>query len=313
MTLVENEFLCHEGDINHTLFVVKSGELEGTSTKHPDKKIYGPGSLIGEFCLLEGAPCQRTIQALEDSEIMVIGQEALQNVLQEEPSWLKSIVTFLAGRFHLAQENKRKSNLVKSLPSLLYLLDSHFKKTQKASISIEETRNKLNNLFNIVDDEIMELLQSLQNLDVLKIHGSEIHVESPRVIGMLYDSIMFRALNKQVSPNILTMTEQVVLSTVTKAVQESHEPLRNGTCIVSTESMRSIAKKDMHGMTLTMRTLQPLIDRGLISADMPAVTPEESDPLDSIPFFHGDFEKILDLMELNRIYPLLDKKLVGND
>jgi len=30
----------------------------------------------------------------------------------------------------------------------------------------------------------------------------------------------------------------------------------------------------------------------------------------TIPAFHGDFDTILDLMELNRIYPLLDKKLV---
>ena len=66
----------------------------------------------------------------------------------------------------------------------------------------------------------------------------------------------------------------------------------------------------MFGATLTLRTMLPLLKRKLLNASVPlgdgAVLPE----IEAIPFFFGDFDTILDLMELNRIYPLLDKKLV---
>jgi hypothetical protein len=52
------------------------------------------------------------------------------------------------------------------------------------------------------------------------------------------------------------------------------------------------------------------LERKLLSSSLPlgdgSVLPE----IDTIPSFSGDFDTILDLMELNRIYPLLDKKLV---
>ena len=32
--------------------------------------------------------------------------------------------------------------------------------------------------------------------------------------------------------------------------------------------------------------------------------------MESIHSFYGEFDHVLDLMELNRIYPLLDKKLI---
>lgn len=313
MILTENEFLCMEGDTGRTMYIVKNGLLEGTSTKSSIVNSYGPGSIIGEFSLLEAATAKESIKALENTEVLAVDYDTLQQTLSNEPSWLNSIVTFLTGRFHIAESNKRKSDMVRALPALLYLLNASFAESGSDTTTLSATCYELQCLFNIPDDEILELLNSLQSLDVLKIQNNEIRVESPRVIGLLYETITFRALHKKPSPNILSMTEQMVLTVLTKAVKESHEPLRNGTCVVSTESMKSIAKKSMHGMTLTMRTLQPLIDRGLINADKPGVSSEEGDPLDSIRFFYGDFEKILDLMELNRIYPLLDKKLVGND
>ena len=63
----------------------------------------------------------------------------------------------------------------------------------------------------------------------------------------------------------------------------------------------------MHGLTLTSRTIAPLIDKGLLK---PSTSFDIHAPLESVSFFFADFEKILDLLELNRIFPLLDKKLV---
>jgi hypothetical protein len=79
---------------------------------------------------------------------------------------------------------------------------------------------------------------------------------------------------------------------------------------VKTESLLKVAKRAMFGATLTTRTLLPLLERKLLNAPITFEGASTLPEIESIPSFHGDFDTILDLMELNRIYPLLDKKLV---
>ena len=62
--------------------------------------------------------------------------------------------------------------------------------------------------------------------------------------------------------------------------------------------------------TLTTRTILPLLERQLLKASIPLSKDDVRPEIEAIPSFSGDFDTILDLMELNRIYPLLDKKLV---
>lgn len=313
MILSENEFLCMEGETSNALYIVKSGLLEGSSTRSSRTVQYGPGSLIGEFGLLEGMPNEQTLIAKEDSEVLVVDQNALNQSTQDAPNWLKSILTFLAGRFHIAQENKKKNTRVKALPSLLYVLKERLIISSREvldSVPLFEIQDEMQALYNTSNEETEDLLLALQNLDVLKIQNEVVRVESPRVIGLLYDTIMYRALYRKVSPNILSMTEQMVLSVIKKAVQENLAPLKNGSCIVYTETMKAISRKEMHGMTLTMRIIQPLVQRGLLTPSTPSDLQDLLAPIESIEYFSGDMDKIFDMLEVNRIFPLLDKKLV---
>ena len=310
MNLSEGQFLCKEGDSKDTLYIVKDGLLKGTSTHTSKVNNYGPGSLIGEFSLIEGTPCDETIQVMEDAAIQEIPHVALKNILDEEPSWLRSILTFLTGRYHIAEEANQKNSRVMALPTLLYLLKSHLENNPNQKISLPEVIKEISILVNLGREDIQELLSALEGLDVLKVHGDEIFVDSPRVIGLLYETIQYRATKKKVSPNILSMTEQMILTAIMKAVQESHEPLNNGVCVVTTDTIKATAKKAMHGMTVTMLTIQPLVQRGLIKPSIPVDFGDPTIPLESIGFFYCDFEKIMDMLELNRIFPQLDKKLV---
>ncbi len=310
MHLNEGQYLFKEGDSCNDLYIVKDGILRGTTTKSSKQTTYGPGSLIGELSLLEGAPCAETIKAVEDSVVQLIPHSTLNESLENEPTWLRSILTFLTGRYHIAEENNQKNARVMALPTLLFLLKSHLESNPNQKIILAEVSKEVETLVNLGNEEILELLQSLQNLDVLKMQNGEIRIESPRVITLLYETIQYRALQKKVSPNILSMTEQMILTAITKAVQDNHEPLKDGTCVVSTEVIKKTAKRAMHGMTVTLMTILPLVQRGLITPSTPVDFNEPTVSLESIEFFYGDFEKMLDMLELNRIFPLLNKHLV---
>ena len=315
MTLEEGQILFREGDLDFKMYIVRSGELEGKNTGNSSVNSYGPGSLIGELGLLKNEPCTETVCATEDCELQVITQETLQGALESEPIWFKSIIQFLTGRLEIAQNNKQKSDKIKALPSVLYLLKSQFEKSYSNGEAIEEIDvktlcNEVRILFNVEENLTHELLQTLHELDTIKLQGEKIGCNNPRLVGLLYESIRIRAVQKKMSPYILSMTDQMVLSAIIKAVQNSREPLKNGAFTVTTEALSAVAKRTLFGVTLTTRTVLPLIKRGIIT---PSVAIEDFDNLpevESIPYFTGDFDKVLDLMELNRIYPLLDKKLV---
>ena len=303
MILEEGQILFHEGDFGKNLYVVRDGELQGVNTRNTNINTYGPGALIGELSLLKSEPCSETVTATEDTELLEITPENLEESLGKSPAWFKSIMQFLTGRLAIAQNNKHKSDKIKALPSLLYILD-------KEEILLSDIFDSVRNLFNSAQDDIEALLQLLEDLELLKKQGEKVFVKNTNVIHLLYESICYRARYKKTPPQILSMTDQMVLGAVIKTVQQNTEPLKNGTFTVATSDLLKNSRKAMHGATLTTRTLLPLIEKKLLNASIVISEDETLPEIEKIAFFFGDFDTILDLMELNRIYPLLDKGLV---
>ncbi|MBR6318676.1 MAG: cyclic nucleotide-binding domain-containing protein [Fibrobacter sp.] len=309
MILSEGQILFHEGDSGNNLYVVRSGILQGRNTRG-DSNTYEAGDLIGELSLLKNEPCPETVIATEDSELLEITPENLNETQEQEPVWFKSIIQFMTGRLSIAQSNKHKSDKIKALPSLLYILDSKATLAASNEIALDEILQAVHNLFNISRDDIKDVLLLLEELEILKVQGDNVVFKNKNVVHLLYETIRYRARYQKMPPQILSMTEQMVLNAVIKTVQQSNEPLKNGMFTVMTPDLLKVSRRAMYGATLTTRTLLPLLQRKLLNASITLGDGSALPEIEAVPFFFGDFDTILDLMELNRIYPLLDKKLV---
>ena len=309
MILGEGSILFHEGDRNSNLYVVRKGVLQGRNTRG-DNTSYEAGDLIGELSLLKNEPCPETVIATEDSELLEITPENLNETLEQEPVWFKSIIQFMTGRLSIAQSNKHKSDKIKALPSILYILDSKATQATNSGITLNEILQAVYNLFNISCDCIKDVLHLLEELEILKEQGDKVFFKNRNVVHLLYETIRYRARYQKMPPQILSMTEQMVLNAVIRTVQQSNEPLKNSMFTVMTPDLQKISRRAMHGATLTTRTLLPLLQRKLLNASVTLGDKTSLPEIETIPFFFGDFDNILDLMELNRIYPLLDKKFV---
>jgi cAMP-binding proteins - catabolite gene activator and regulatory subunit of cAMP-dependent protein kinases len=310
MLVTAGEYVCLESDKANTLFIVMSGMIVAETQDPGSGERYinfGPGSIIDELSLLEGAPRQYTLRAAEPSELMVISKETLNETLEQKPSWIKAILQFLSGRYHIAEENKRKNGLIQSLPPLLYIISSSLKKSNTNKLEASALHREIHALAGTSVENATKLLEILQELGILKIQDNVISTSSQQIVTILYETIKYRALNKKVSPNILSMTDQMILSTFLKVARESSSPRPGGICTVTTKQLCDEAKKSMHGFTLTTRTMSSLIERKLL---FPSATYDIHMPIEEIQFFYADFDKIMDLIELNRVFPLLDKKLV---
>ena len=309
MLVKEGEYLFLEGDKGTSLVIVKSGMLVGMSKQLRQRhwRNFGPGSIIGEFSLLESKPREYTLRAAENSEVIFIEQSALQRELELKPGWFQSTLSFLANHCHIAEDNLKKSKVVQALPALLFLFSKHLNASGSDNITLAELHKKMLVLNNTEFSETDKLLQLLEDLDILKVEGDIVRVPNLQIIPLLYEALRFRALNKQVSPDILSITEQLVLTAFVKTVQENGIAIRGNKVTVPTEILKAEAKKAMHGGSLTRRTIAPLLEAGILEAS-PAEG--QSPTLDDTESFTADFYHVIDLLELNRIFPLLDKKLV---
>ena len=309
MFVKEGEYLFLEGDKATSMLIVKSGMLVGSSRQMRQKRLqnFGPGSIIGEFSILESRPREYTVRAAENSEVIFVEQAALQRELEHKPGWFRSTLSFIANHCHIAEDNRQKLRTVQSLPPLLFLFSKHLEASGSDYMPIELLHKKMLALNNTDASDTDKLLQILEGIELLKVEGDTVRVSSLQIVPMLYRALRHRALHKQVSPDILSITDQLVLTAFVKTVNENGISLRSGIATVGMDLFKQQAKKSMFGSTLTMRTLAPLLQNGTLQAQ-PAI--DESSELDSIESVSGDFDKVLDLLELNRIFPLLDKKLV---
>lgn len=310
MDLKEGKILCLQGDHSHSFYIVKKGLLTAT-TKDYQKGVlvqnFGPGSTFGELSLVASEPMEYTVRAEENSEIEVIPQTALQSAMDEQPIWLKSILSFLMQRNHIAQENKRKRDLITAFPSLLFILS----RLQDKQINLDVIQQELKNFSRLSSIGTYKLLIILQDFRLVRLHSDSVSIENKPLIKLLYETLRHRAIYKSTSPNILSLTDQAILTSFVNAARNKGELQPDGHIAVSTGELVAQTKKSMHGMSLTLRNLETLLQKRLLQITPQAtVKISELPSLESIEKISADFDMLLNLLELNRIYPLLDKKLV---
>lgn len=310
MNIEEGKILCMQGDHPHSFYIVKKGTLVASFKDEQNEiqtKNLGPGSTFGEMSLVEGEPLEYTVRAEEDCEIEVIPQSLFHETMEEQPLWMQSVLSFLTKRNHIAQENKRKKEFITTFPSLLFILS----KSSDKLIYLKNIKNELKNFSSLSSLETYKLLLILQDFRLIRLQAETLTIENENLINLLYETLRHRAIYKSASHNILSIIEQAILTAFVKAAGEKGEQQPNGFVAVKTTDLAAQTKLSMHGMSLTLRSLESLQQKRLLQASPETSTKiNDISGLENIEKFSADFDKILNLLELNRIYPQLDKKLV---
>ncbi len=96
------ETIFHVDDLGEALFIVTSGQVK--ITLPPDDgsdpailTTVGPGGFFGELALLDGAPRSATAVALDRVETQVLGRDAFDRLLDDQPALRRALLAALAG------------------------------------------------------------------------------------------------------------------------------------------------------------------------------------------------------------------------
>jgi signal transduction histidine kinase len=119
--LAAGEVVAAEGDDGDALFVIAVGELEvvkrSRTTEVPIARL-GPGEIVGEMAVLEGAPRNATIRAVEPSRVIRIGRDVVLELVRTRPSAAMSIIRTVTGRLRSTEALLRERDKLAALGTL---------------------------------------------------------------------------------------------------------------------------------------------------------------------------------------------------
>lgn len=99
------EFLIHQGKIGTEGYVLLKGKVE-VFQNIGNKKILlttlQPGDIVGEMAIISSDKRTADVVASEDTEVLVINEEQIREVLKRVPPWLEKVLSKLVERLKIA-------------------------------------------------------------------------------------------------------------------------------------------------------------------------------------------------------------------
>lgn len=303
--------LFAEGDTDGKLYIVQKGSFVA-QRKEGEKirsgKTVLAHSVVGKDSLLDSAPHRYTLRAMEASEVEEISQEDLSSAFRDLPAWFSPFLRFMETRVQTAARNKATLDKIHAIPTSLFVCAKHAKHSKDAILDLDRIASDIRAINGLDYGETLDLFQGFCDLGISEIVPGKqpgIRFYRKQLPQLLYRTLLARMAGKALPRSILSANDQTIL---TAFVSTAKTRGRESDSRVSIRSKDFFAtyRKLFPGITLTRRAFLNMVQCGYLSS-----VPEFSSgvELDAIEEFCGDRESLKDLLELNRVYPLLDKRL----
>ncbi len=96
-----DEVIFRQGDAGEGLFLVVSGRLRvSVASDGPERALYdiGRGAIVGEMALLTDRPRAATVQAVRDSDLLLLRVSSFRSLLERSPALVTGVMRLLADR-----------------------------------------------------------------------------------------------------------------------------------------------------------------------------------------------------------------------
>lgn len=309
--LQARDVLFSEGETDGKLFIVQKGAFVAQKKEGAKVRSKGtilPHSVVGKDSLLNFAPHGYTLRAMETSEVEEISQEELSSAFKNMPAWFSPFLRFMESRVQTVKRNKATLDKIHAIPTSLFVCAKYAKHLKEAVFDFERIADDIRAINGLDYSETLGLFQGFCDLGISEISPGEhpqIRFYRKNLPQLLYRTLFARMTGKALPRSILSASDQTILTAfISAAKTKGHE--NDNRISIFTKDFLATYRKLFPGIRLTRRAFANLIECGYLSS-----VPEFSSGIepDSIEEFYGDREAVKDLLELNRVYPLLDKRL----
>lgn len=89
------DVVMRAGDVDRSLYLIATGTVEvrvGEGRDARTVRVQGPGTILGEVAFFDGRPRSATVRALEDGEVLRLGDEAFHGLAGRHPDLGRKIL-----------------------------------------------------------------------------------------------------------------------------------------------------------------------------------------------------------------------------
>lgn len=107
-TFQAGENLVEQGAQGIGLFIIQTGKVQVKKTRKDGTVMiiadHGPGEVIGEMSILDGAPRTATVEALETTTCLVLPSWSFQSIMENHPEVALGVLPMVVKRFRETNE-----------------------------------------------------------------------------------------------------------------------------------------------------------------------------------------------------------------
>jgi sigma-B regulation protein RsbU (phosphoserine phosphatase) len=98
--------LCHEGEIEHTFYIVADGQVAITHRLSANEErlitLLSPGGFFGEMALIERKPRSASVRTVAATTVLEISEEVFNDLLVQSPSMALSMIRYITANLRAA-------------------------------------------------------------------------------------------------------------------------------------------------------------------------------------------------------------------
>jgi CRP-like cAMP-binding protein len=186
--------LFKEGDRSCDLYIVKDGKLRVYKTEagiEIELDTVGAGEVVGEVAAIDGGVRSATVQALENTETIVIPGAEMKKIITEMPDWFEKIAKILVQRLREVDEKIEilsEGDRIHHVASLLTMIaNAHLKMTSSPDmvLSMKFVENEITDLLGIPYGEVADILDRLAGREIIELKKNTIRVLDTKTLHRL--------------------------------------------------------------------------------------------------------------------------------
>lgn len=183
-TLGKGEILFHKGDDCHGFHLLLSGQIKlaFVSSQGNEKvvEIIQAGQTFGEAIMFLETPYIVTAQALSDSQVLHVGQDALFAALDNQPCLARKLLAGLAIRLHQRMNDLEAYTLQSARQRIvdyfLRELAANPSTAQPPQIMLLTTKGLLASRLNLTQEHFSRILNELANDGLIQVDSRRIQL-----------------------------------------------------------------------------------------------------------------------------------------
>ncbi|MEZ7196914.1 Crp/Fnr family transcriptional regulator [Pseudodesulfovibrio karagichevae] len=168
--VLKHNMVFNEGSKGDAAYILTEGKIEISKTIEDRKKVFAilkPISIFGEMALfLDDGVRTATAIALEDSKVIVVTRDDLDEFMRESPKVIASIITVLVGRL---KSTTRKAMKAPSVGLGVVRILDLFSTCNKLELKYDATIKTLAETFVTTPERIEQYIQGLADQELLAV------------------------------------------------------------------------------------------------------------------------------------------------